>query len=102
MKELREIKEQLMLLTELVKVSCLSHKDSLTFEEGTIYTGRSDSNLYKLTSDRLIPHCKPQGKMITFSRVELDAWMLRNPVRTRDSIDAQAAAHVTLNRVKGW
>jgi len=74
----------------------LSQKKALTFEEAIIYTGRTASNLYKLTSTRAIPHSKPKGKMIYFDREELEHWMLRNPVRTYESIDKEAQKMATL------
>jgi excisionase family DNA binding protein len=40
------------------------------------YLGLRKSYLYKLTSKKLIPHSKPTGKVIFFSKVELDHWAL--------------------------
>jgi excisionase family DNA binding protein len=81
-----------------------SQKKALTMEEAAVYTGRSVSNLYKLTASRAIPHYKPEGKIIYFDRLELDQWMLRNPIRTQESLEAEAATHVTVARGRkgGW
>lgn len=83
---------------------CLPLKKALTFEEAVIYTGRSHSNLYKLTSKNRIPYSKPEGKMIAFDRVQLEEWMLSKPVRTLDSLETEAATHVALKRGRkgGW
>ena len=54
----------------------------LTFEEAADYLGLSKSYLYKLTSANKIPHYKPQGKRVYFAKVELDTWLLRNPIKT--------------------
>ena len=54
----------------------------------------SKSYLYKLTSGNLIPHYKPQGKMLYFERAELEAWLRRNPVKTQAQIEAEAQQYV--------
>lgn len=86
-------------ITEL-QANILSQKNVLTFEEAARYTGFSRSYLYKLTSLKKIPHCKPAGKMIFFSRVELDTWLLKND-SAKEEIEAQAATYVTLNKRGG-
>ena len=46
-------------------------KNVLSFEEASRFLNLSKSYLYKLTSGNLIPHYKPQGKMLYFERAEL-------------------------------
>lgn len=75
-------------------------KNVLTFEEGCNYVGITTSHGYKLTSGRLIPHTKPEGKKIFFCRESLEKWLLRNPVKTQEEIDMEASTFVTLNRKK--
>ena len=53
----------------------------LNFDEATEYTSLSKSHLYKLTCTGKIPHYRPTGKRLYFSKVELDKWLLRNPVK---------------------
>jgi excisionase family DNA binding protein len=60
----------------------LSQKRVLTFDEGCRFIGISSSYCYKLTSLRLIPHTKPEGKKIFFDREQLETWLLRNPIKT--------------------
>lgn len=69
-----------------------SAKDVMTFAEAAAYMGLSKNYLYKLTHRRAIPHYKPQGKMIYFSRAELDQWLLSNRVATEAEINERAAA----------
>lgn len=64
-------------------------KTVLTFNETLVYTGLSRSYMYKLTSSRRIPHHKPHGKLIYFDRAELDAWLLQNPVKTNEQLEAE-------------
>jgi hypothetical protein len=42
--------------------------------------------------------------MIYFDRQELEGWMLRNPIRTNESLEAEAATYVALGpgRKGGW
>lgn len=73
-------------------------KTVLTFAEASDYCGLSQSYMYKLTSTGLIPHYKPAGKMLYFSKAELDTWLLRNEVKTNDAINKEAINYVTLNK----
>jgi excisionase family DNA binding protein len=98
MTDIRLLKQSIDKLGDAIIRFSLNFKEVLTLEEAEIYTGRSDSNLYKLTSDRLIPHYKPTKKLIYFSRTELDQWMLRNRVQTQEEIAAEAAVHVARMR----
>ena len=66
----------------------------LTLEEAADYLGLSKSYLYKLTSAHKIPHYKPQGKRLYFSKCELNTWLLRNPVKTEAKIEQQADDYI--------
>ena len=66
----------------------------LTFLEACQYLDFSKSYLYKLTSKNLIPHYKPNGKKVYFSKQDLDAWLLRNPIRTASEIDVKATNYI--------
>ena len=48
-------------------------KNVLSFDEASKFLNLSKSYLYKLTSGNLIPHYKPQGKMLYFEKAELEA-----------------------------
>ena len=62
----------------------------LTTTEASVYLGVSESYIYKLTSSKLIPHYKPNGKLVYFNRKELCEWALRNRVQmTRQSACAE-------------
>ena len=55
----------------------LKKKDDrpLCFKEACAYLGFAPSYLYKLTYRKVIPHYKPTGKMLFFSKCELDEWI---------------------------
>lgn len=80
-------------LEELEK-QVFSTKNVLSFEEASRFLSLSKSYLYKLTSSNLIPHYKPQGKMLYFEREELEMWLRRNPVKTQMQIEAEAQKYI--------
>lgn len=72
----------------------LHTKNVLSFEEASRFLNLSKSYLYKLTSGNLIPHYKPQGKMLYFEKTELETWFRQNPVKTRAQTEAEAQKYV--------
>lgn len=58
----------------------LKRKDNrpLTFKEACTYLGYAPSYLYKLTYKNIVPHYKPTGKIIFFSKNELDEWIFKS------------------------
>ena len=73
----------------------VSNKKVLTFDEACDYTGISRSYLYKLTSAGIIPHSKPNGKVIFFDKEKLDKWLLKNARKSADEIDEEALSYIT-------
>ncbi|MDP2037631.1 MAG: helix-turn-helix domain-containing protein [Ignavibacteria bacterium] len=76
----KTILEKITSLEELLK-----KKDDrpLTFKEACTYLGYAPSYLYKLTYKNVIPHYKPTGKMIFFSKNEVDEWIFKSSVERR-------------------
>lgn len=72
-------------------------KNVLNFEEACKFLSLSKSYLYKLTSAGLIPHYKPQGKMIYFEKDILEEWLRQNPIKTQAQIADEAQKYL-LNR----
>lgn len=74
------ILQKLSAIEDLVK-----KKDDrpLTFKEACAYLGYAPSYLYKLTYRKVIPHYKPTGKMIFFSKNEIDEWVYKSKVKLR-------------------
>lgn len=72
MQKRNEVLEKLNNLENLLK-----KKDDkpLSFKEACAYLGFAPSYLYKLTYRKVIPHYKPSGKMLFFSKNELDEWI---------------------------
>ena len=64
-------------------------KNVFSFDEASKFLNLSKSYLYKLTSGNLIPHYKPQGKMLFFERADLEAWLRQNPIKTQAQIEQE-------------
>ena len=73
-------------------------KNVLSFDEASKFLNLSKSYLYKLTSGNLIPHYKPQGKMLYFEKVELEAWLRQNPIKAQAQIEQEAQKYILNNR----
>ena len=78
----------------------LLKKDVLNFNDACSYLDISASHLYKLTSQKSIPHFCPQGKKLYFNRTELDEWLQRNRQSSTDEIETMAANYLLTNRRK--
>ncbi len=93
-----EILKQLNELKALITEQNLLKKDVLNFSEACQYLDISESHLYKLTSQKQVPHFCPQGKKLYFNRHELDSWLQRNRQTTTDEIDQQASEYIINNK----
>lgn len=78
----------------------LLKKKVLNFRETCKYLEMSASHLYKLTSQKQIPHFCPQGKKLYFKRTDLDKWLLRNRKDSLDDIETMAANYLITNKLK--
>jgi len=94
---LEEISQQLNRIEETLKGINHFYKDILNVEEASSYCGLKTSYIYKLCSERKIPHYKNSGKMLRFKKDELNSWMLRNKVKTITDIDDEANTY--MNRI---
>ena len=78
-----------------------TNEKPLNFEEAAKYLDISKSHLYKLTSKGRIPHYKPEGKKLYFERSALDAWLLRNPVHSKEQVSQKASEYVLSGSIGG-
>ena len=67
--------EVLSKLNELEELLKRKNDKPLNFNQAAEYLGFSHSYLYKLTSRKIIPCHRPTGKMLFFSKAELDEWI---------------------------
>lgn len=94
---LEELKKQ---LDRIERLTLLSAKNVLTFDDIALLTGQSKSHLYKLTCAHQIPHYKPNGKQLYFDRAEIDAWLKRNRISTIDEIETEAVNYLVTGKPK--
>lgn len=72
----------------------LAAKKVLDLSDVATLTGMSKSTLYKLTSEKKMPHYKPTAKLLYFDRNEVEAWMKQNRVNTQAEAESAAAAYM--------
>ena len=89
-----EVLQQVMLrLDRIERLTLIAAKNTLDLQEAVLYTGYSEGHIYRLTSERRIPHFKESRKLY-FDKKELDAWMQKQRVLTVDEIDSKASTYV--------
>lgn len=93
---LSDINARLIRIEELALAGV---KAVLNVIEAAYFTGISKPQLYRLTSERRIPHYKKNNKLY-FKKSELEAWMLENKIDTIDEINSKASTHVYKNKIK--
>mgnify|MGYP003607710699 FL=1 len=94
------ILEKLERLEQRIGEQNLLMKEVLNFNDACSYLDISASHLYKLTSQKSIPHFCPQGKKLYFNRAELDEWLQRNRQSSTDEIETMAANYLLTNKRK--
>ena len=78
-------KEIISKLTEIEGLIRKSGDKVMSFREACAYLGYAPSYLYKLTYQKKIPYYKPTGKMIFFSKNELEEWIFKNRCEYSDN-----------------
>jgi excisionase family DNA binding protein len=94
------ILEKLEKLEQRIGEQNLLMKEVLNFNDACNYLDISASHLYKLTSQKSIPHFCPQGKKLYFNRTELDEWLQRNRQTSTDEIETMAANYLLTHKRK--
>ncbi|MBP2833808.1 helix-turn-helix domain-containing protein [Aquimarina sp. U1-2] len=79
---------------ERIEKLLLGSKKVLTLDEASVYTGISRNYLYKLTSAGIIPHSKPNGKLVFFDIDLLNEWLLQNNRKSKSEIQNEALKYV--------
>ena len=81
-------------LKKLIPAEPVQRKRVLNFREACSYTGFSKSHLYKLTSQKKIPHYCPGGKMLFFNLEELEEWLQSGRQSNDDEVKDKASSFV--------
>jgi excisionase family DNA binding protein len=56
------------------------NEEILSLNEAAKFLCASKSFMYKMTSQKLIPHFIPSGKKIYFKKSDLENWLLKNRI----------------------
>jgi excisionase family DNA binding protein len=73
----------------------LQHEDRpLTFPEACQYLGVSKSHLYKLVFLNKITHYKPAGKLLYFTKRDLNLYLFRGRRASEMELEQKAVDHV--------
>lgn len=84
-----EIKEQ---LNRIERYALLGAKNVLSLDDVHLLTGLSKSHIYRMTSRNEIPYYK-RGRILSFDKKEVEAWMKQNRHNTVEEADRQAFAY---------
>lgn len=84
-------------LERIERLTLINAKCVLDIDEASLLTGLSKGHLYRLTSERKIPHYKKNRKLY-FEKSELEAWMLEDKVLTVRDIESQAETYTTTHK----
>lgn len=97
---LEQINERLDRIEKmLVELRTEKQRETISLEEAVVFTGYKKPYLYKLTSEKKIPHYK-NGRELRFDPVELNAWMKRHKVKSQDEIESEAATYCATHETK--
>ncbi len=78
----------------------LATNEILNTNEAADYLSITKSTLYKHTAEREIPHFK-NGKKLYFKKVELNEWLTKNRIITKDEIEKMADEYIIRSSKKG-
>ena len=67
----------------------------LTTAQAAEYLGIKKSYLHKMMMRKEIPFYKPNGKLCFFDRTELDNWLRRIRISTKEEVEQQAVTYIT-------
>lgn len=95
------------LASEMMKAFPILSKDSLPIEDDQTLLSLTEaagllrvakSTVYKWTSQSIVPHYKPNGRIVYFKRDELLAWAYSRKIYTIEELE-QIATRIGKNRV---
>ena len=84
-------------LDRIESLTLIGAKNILDLDEAVLFTGFSKGHLYRLTSEKRIPHFKKSRKLY-FKKTELENWMLEQKILTEDEIQSKASTYVETHK----
>lgn len=80
-------------LDEICALTALGAKAVLSMREAALLTGYSEGTLYRLTSNKEIPHYKKRGKLY-FRKSELEEWLTDCRIASEQELSSKAATYI--------
>lgn len=84
-------------LDRIESLTLIGAKNILDLDEAVLFTGFSKGHLYRLTSEKRIPHFKKSRKLY-FKKTELENWILEQKILTEDEIQSKASTYVATHK----
>lgn len=84
-------------LDRIESLTLIGAKNILDLDEAVLFTGFSKGHLYRLTSEKRIPHFKKSRKLY-FKKTELENWMLEQKILMEDEIQSKASTYVATHK----
>ena len=84
-------------LDRIESLTLIGAKNILDLDEAVLFTGFSKGHLYRMTSEKKIPHFKKSRKLY-FNNTELENWMLEQKILTEDEIQSKASTYVATHK----
>lgn len=98
MKEIGRVKVDynvlLKKLDDMAELIALYHDQPLNIDRASEYLGLKKATLYQWTHQNRIPHYRPGGKKVFFSRLELNKWAFMHKIMTKEEMDKKAHSYV--------
>ncbi len=83
-----------------LKENLAFNKTVFNVKDFSSYSGIKESFIYKIVGNQQINFSKPGGKMLFFTKEDVDAYLLKNPVRSTDSTKDLAIEFSLKNKSK--
>ena len=84
-------------LDRIEQLTLIGVKNVLSLEETAALTGFSVGHLYRLTSQKQIPHFKKNRKLY-FRKSDIEDWMTEKRVLTGSEIESKATTYMAIHK----
>ncbi len=71
------------------------NEEILSLSEAAKFLGASRSFMYKVTSQKFIPHYIPGGKKIYFKKSDLENWLLKNRIPSSYELEVDSESYLS-------
>jgi len=97
------MKSQTKVETQLTEIKALINQSNdipMSLNEAYKYLKISKAYLYKICFLKQISYFKPNGKLLYFSKSDLDKWIFRNRHNSKSDIEAEAETYLSQSKDK--